>query len=86
MIEQFPQNNMFLNIMHDSQIGKYTTVAPNAVVLGRVKISELCYIGSNSTILPEKKIGMKSIIGAGAVVTKDVKEEAIVIGVPARKK
>lgn len=46
---------MFSNIIHDSQILKYTTIAPNAVILGRVKISELCYIGSNSTILPGKK-------------------------------
>lgn len=69
--------------MHDSQIGKYTTVAPNADILGRVKISELCYIGANSTILLEKEIEKKAIIGAEAVVTKDVKGYAMVIGVPA---
>lgn len=65
--------------MHDCQIGKYTTIAPNAVILGRVKILQLCYIGSNSTILPEKIIRRKSIAGAGAVVTKDVKKNKVVI-------
>lgn len=72
--------------MHDSQIGNYATIAPNAVVLGRVKISELCYIGTNSTILQEKEIGKKAIIGAGAVVTKSVPYNIIVKGNPSRFK
>ena len=71
------------NIIHDFQISQYTTIAPNAVILGRVIISELCYIGSNSTILREKEIRKKAIIGAGAVVMKDVKENITVVGVPA---
>ncbi len=40
-------------------------------------------IGANATILPGIKIGRNALIGAGAVVTKDVPENAIVIGVPA---
>ena len=41
-------------------------------------------IGGNSTILPDIVIGHKSIIGAGAVVTKDVPDNSIVIGNPAK--
>jgi len=83
-VSDFVKINTYANIMHDSQIGKYTTIAPNAVILGRVKISELCYIGSNSTILPGKEIEKKSIIGVGAVVTKDVQFNITVVGNPAR--
>ena len=42
------------------------------------------WIGANSTILPGVKIGIGAVIGAGSVVTKDVKEYSIVAGVPAK--
>lgn len=41
-------------------------------------------IGSNATILPGVTIGEKAIIGSGAVVTHDVPDYAIVVGVPAK--
>lgn len=40
-------------------------------------------IGANATILPGIKIGQYAMVGAGAVVTKDVPEKAIVVGNPA---
>ena len=41
-------------------------------------------IGANATILPGLKIGQYSLVGAGAVVTKDVAEFSIVAGNPAK--
>ena len=41
-------------------------------------------IGTNATILPGVHVGAHSIVGAGAVVTIDVPEYAVVAGVPAR--
>jgi acetyltransferase-like isoleucine patch superfamily enzyme len=41
-------------------------------------------IGANATILPGIKIGYAAVVSAGAVVTKDVEPESVVIGVPAR--
>jgi UDP-2-acetamido-3-amino-2,3-dideoxy-glucuronate N-acetyltransferase len=42
-------------------------------------------IGANSTIVCGNKIGTYSFIGAGAVVTKEVKPYALVVGNPARQ-
>ena len=43
-------------------------------------------IGANATILPGVRIGANALIGAGAVVTKDVPENAIMVGNPAKIK
>ena len=42
-------------------------------------------IGANATILCGVKLGKFSLIGAGAVITKDVKDFSIMVGNPARK-
>lgn len=50
----------------------------------KVIIGDDVWIGARVIILPGLSIGSGSIIGAGAVVTKDVPEYAIVAGVPAK--
>jgi acetyltransferase-like isoleucine patch superfamily enzyme len=42
------------------------------------------WLGANVTVMPGVTIGENSIVGAGAVVTKDVAANTIVAGVPAR--
>lgn len=84
-IGNFVKLNTKCNLMHDVIVCDYTTIAPNAVVLGKVKIGYSCYIGANSTILPGINIGDHAIIGAGAVVTKNVDSNSTVAGVPAKE-
>lgn len=50
-----------------------------------IHIGENVWIGSNATILPGVTIGNGAIIAAGAVVSKDVEENTVVGGVPAKK-
>lgn len=68
-------------LAHDASIKKHL----NYSKVGKVKISNNCFIGANVTILPNVKIGESSIIGAGSVVTKNVPAEEVWAGVPARK-
>ena len=49
-----------------------------------IRIGNDVWVGSNATILPGVTIGNGAIIAAGAVVTKDVNENSVVAGVPAR--
>lgn len=50
----------------------------------RTLVKRRASIGTHATILPNVTIGEGAIVGAGAVVTKDVPDYAIVAGVPAR--
>ncbi len=49
-----------------------------------VFIGDFCWIGANVLILPGVKIGNNCIIGAGSVVTKDIPDNSIAVGNPAK--
>ena len=51
---------------------------------GRIDIKENCFIGARAILMPGVNIGPNSVVGAGAVVTKDVPPGVVVGGVPAR--
>lgn len=54
------------------------------LVIKQVRICNNCDIGVNAIILPGVTVGEGSIIGAGAVVTKDIEPYSIAAGVPAQ--
>ncbi len=83
-----------------SEVGDYCFIAPmvtttNDNFLGRteerfkhfkgVTVKLGGRIGANATILPGKVIGKDSVVGAGAVVTRDVPDHTVVTGMPARR-
>lgn len=49
-----------------------------------ITIERNCWIGGNVTILGNVTIGEDSVIGAGAVVTKNIPAHSIAVGNPAR--
>ena len=77
------------------EIGDNVTIAPRVYILchdastkntlgytkiGRVRIGNNVFIGANTTILPGVTIGDNVIIGANGVVTKDIPENSVAIG------
>ena len=77
--------NTNATIDHECSIGDGVHIMGAAAIAGRVHIADYATIGTNATILPNIKIGIGAFIGAGAVVTKDVEDYAVVIESPARK-
>jgi len=73
-------NDPFPRAVNDD--GSLQTEADWAVIATRVK--RRASIGSNATIMAGVTIGESALVGAGAVVTRDVPDYAIVAGVPAR--
>jgi galactoside O-acetyltransferase len=53
---------------------------------GKIVIEDNVWIGANAVILPNVRIGSGSVIGAGAVVTRDIPQECLAVGVPAKVK
>lgn len=53
-------------------------------VYGKISIEDDVYIGSNAVVTPGVRIGRGAVVGAGAVVTKDIPPYAIAMGVPAK--
>ena len=53
-------------------------------IFNRVFIGNNVHIGSNVSIMPGVKIGNNCIIGVGAIVTKDIPNNSIAVGIPAK--
>jgi len=51
---------------------------------GKIIVEDDVWVGSNAVVLPNIKISRGSIIGAGAVVTRDIPSFSIAVGVPAK--
>lgn len=59
-------------------------VMENPLFVKRTKIGAACFIGTGAKIMPGVTIGNRVVVGAGAVVTTDVPDDSMVVGMPAR--
>lgn len=71
-------------VEHDSVIGNYTHLCPNATLTGNVVVGEGVQIGASATINPSVNIGHWSIIGSGSTVIKDIPVHSKAVGSPTR--
>lgn len=54
------------------------------IMTKEIRIKKNAWIGARVSILPGVTIGENAIVGTGSVVTKDVPDNAVVVGVPAK--
>ena len=73
------------HIGHDCIIGDYFSAMPGAIVSGNVTISDIVYMGNNSSIRERLSIHSSSTIGMNSAVVKNISEPGVYVGVPAKK-
>ena len=78
------ENNVFIgpNATFTNDIFPRSKVYPDA--FKGITVKEGASIGANATLLPGVTIGANAMVGAGAVVTRDVPDRAVVTGNPAK--
>jgi len=71
-------------VSHDDVIGDYTCLAGGVCVSGCVHVGASTYVGAGASIHDNVKIGERCLIGMGSVVLRDVPDNTVVVGNPAR--
>jgi acetyltransferase-like isoleucine patch superfamily enzyme len=69
------------------QIGSHCSIYSISTIdesHGKVVLKNNCRVGSHSTILPGVTIGKNSIVGAHSLVNKDIPDNVIAFGIPAK--
>lgn len=81
-------NNVIVNtgaiIEHEDILEDHVHIAPGTVLAGRVVVKEGAFIGAGTVIKEYITIGENATIGAGSVVLKDIPDNAVAVGTPAK--
>jgi len=76
-----------LEIEDDVQIGSHCSIYTESTIdnkQGKILLKRNCRIGSHSVIMPGVTVGENSIVGAFTFVNKDIPDNVIALGVPAK--
>ena len=83
----------YINALHgvviedNVQIGSHCSIYSISTIdqiTGKVILKNNCKVGSHTTILPGISIGKNSIIGAHSLVNKDIPDNVVAVGTPAK--
>jgi acetyltransferase-like isoleucine patch superfamily enzyme len=75
----FINHDVFNSLLNNMNLGHFFEYKA-----GCIEVMDNVYIGADAIILPNVKIGPNVLVAAGSIVTKDVKENSVVAGVPAK--
>ena len=76
--------NTSASVDHDCRIGKHVHICPGVRLAGNVTVGDGTMIGIGSSVIQGVRIGARCVIGAGSVVVRDVPDDCVAFGVPAR--
>lgn len=75
----------FVHVAHNVQLGKGNTLAAHTIIEGSCIVGDYNAFGTSVIVQRKVKIGSNNIFGSGCVVTKDVGDNGVYVGNPARK-
>jgi len=82
------EDHSFVNpsctIGHDAIVGFYGMLLPGVNVAGRVRLEECVSVGTGAAIIQGITVGARTVIGAGAVVVRDLPPDCTAVGSPAK--
>jgi len=70
-------------ITHDGGTLILRKEVPDLEITAPISVGNDVYIGLNTMILPGVNIGNRVIVGAGSIVTKDIPDNSVAVGIPA---
>ena len=78
-----------VTIEDEVQIGSHCSIYSESTIddkRGPVTLRKNCRIGAHSVVMPNVTVGVNAVVGAMSFVNKDVPDNAVVMGVPAKIK
>lgn len=76
--------NTASSVDHDTIVDDFAHIAPGCHVAGNVTIETGAMLGIGTCVIPERRIGAWSILGANSTVVRDIPSGATCVGTPAR--
>lgn len=76
--------NLNCTIGHDCTVGNFVEMSPGVHISGHCVLGDYTVLGTNVTVLPKITIGKNVIVGAGSVVTKNLPDNCVAVGTPAK--
>jgi sugar O-acyltransferase (sialic acid O-acetyltransferase NeuD family) len=73
-----------VTLTHDDIVGDFATLASGACLGGGVRVGRCAYIGAGALVREQRSIGCRALVGMGAIVTRDVPDDEVWAGIPAR--
>ena len=76
--------NLDCTVGHDSVLEDYASVAPGCHLSGNTTLRRSSYLGTGVVMIEKTEVGAYSVIGAGAVVVRNIPSRVTAVGIPAK--
>lgn len=83
-IGDFVFMNVYSAVGHDSTVGDFSSLMPYACAEGHAHLGQECLLATGAKVIPKVRVGDRSRVSAGAVVMRDMPQDALIHGNPAK--